>query len=119
MDGPMSAVAGLSPLTLRPETPQRPQADGVAWQAALSGQAAGTAKAPDAGMAAMQRFEALVLQNFIEAMLPDDASSVYGKGLSGEMWKSMMSEKIAEEFASQGGLGIAERIGAQLARSRT
>ena len=30
-----------------------------------------------------------------------------------------LSEKIAEEFASQGGLGIAERIGAQLARPRT
>lgn len=119
MDGPISPIAGPGLLDLHMRAPERPLTGGADWRAALAGPADGAAKAPDAGMTALNRFEALVLQNFIEAMLPDDASSVYGEGLPGEMWKSMMSEKIAEEFASQGGLGIAERIGAQLARPRT
>ena len=36
-------------------------------------------------------FEAMVLQTFIQTMLPKDAEAVYGKGMAGDMWKSMMS----------------------------
>lgn len=56
------------------------------------------------------RFEAMVLQSFIEAMLPDDAQSVYGGGVAGDMWKSMMAEKLAETMAERGGIGIADRV---------
>ena len=55
-------------------------------------------------------FEAMVLQNFVQAMLPDNAEEVYGKGLSGEMWQSMMAEKIAQQVARHGGIGIADRL---------
>lgn len=59
---------------------------------------------------AHREFEAFVLQSFIEAMLPDGADNVFGKGIAGETWKSMMAEKLAREVAKSGHVGIAERI---------
>lgn len=59
---------------------------------------------------AFTRFEAMVLRTFIGSMLPDQASNVYGAGLSGDMWKSMMAEQLANTMAERGGIGIADRI---------
>lgn len=59
---------------------------------------------------AFRKFEAMVLHSFIETMLPKDTQSVYGEGLSGEMWQSMLAEKLGEAMAARGGIGIAERI---------
>ncbi len=59
---------------------------------------------------AAQKFEAFVLQTFIQEMMPETQESVFGGGISGDFWKSMMSEKIAEQVAARGGLGIAETI---------
>lgn len=56
-----------------------------------------------------RKFEAMVLQSFIKTMLPD-SDEVYGKGASGEIWKGMMAEKIADEIAKDGGIGIAEGL---------
>jgi flagellar protein FlgJ len=56
-----------------------------------------------------RKFEAMVLQNFIKTMLPE-SEQIYGKGASGEIWKGMMAEKIAEEIAKDGGIGIAESL---------
>jgi peptidoglycan hydrolase FlgJ len=64
----------------------------------------------EAARAPFARFEALVLQTFIQSMLPKDAESVYGKGLSGDMWQSMLAEKIAEQVTQRGGIGIAARL---------
>ena len=35
---------------------------------------------------------------------------LYGKGLAGDMWKSMMAEQIANVMAERGGVGIATRV---------
>ena len=56
-----------------------------------------------------RKFEAMVLQNFIKTMLPE-SDEVYGKGASGEIWKGMMAEKIAEEIAKESGIGVADRL---------
>lgn len=56
-----------------------------------------------------RKFEAMVLQNFIKTMLPQ-SDEVYGKGASGEIWKGMMAEKIADEVARDGGIGIAQSL---------
>jgi peptidoglycan hydrolase FlgJ len=56
-----------------------------------------------------RKFEAMVLQNFIKTMLPD-SDEVYGKGASGEIWKGMMAEQIANEIAKDHGIGIAEKL---------
>ncbi len=56
------------------------------------------------------KFEGFVLQTFIETILPKDSENTFGSGLAGDMWKSMLSEKIAGVVASRGGVGIANRI---------
>lgn len=63
-------------------------------------------KTPDAA----QKFEAFVLQSFIQEMMPDTAEDVFGSGISGDFWKSMMSEKIAEQVAERGSVGIADYV---------
>lgn len=51
-----------------------------------------------------------MLQNFVEAMLPRDAESVFGGGSAGASWKSMLAEHVARELARSGGIGIAGTI---------
>lgn len=63
-------------------------------------------KVPDAA----QKFESFVLQSFIQEMMPETPEGVYGAGISGDFWKSMMSEKIAEQVAERGSLGIADYV---------
>lgn len=57
-----------------------------------------------------RKFEAMVLQNFIKYMLPDNTSDVYGKGLAGNVWKGMMAEQLANQVAEHGGIGIADQM---------
>ena len=57
-----------------------------------------------------KEFEAFVLQTFIQEMLPKDAEGVYGTGIAGDIWRSMLSEKLAFEVAERGGLGIADQV---------
>jgi flagellar protein FlgJ len=56
------------------------------------------------------KFEAMVMQSFIQSMLPEDSSSVYGEGMSGDMWKSLMAEQMSGAIAARGGIGIADRM---------
>ncbi|WP_299938010.1 rod-binding protein [uncultured Nitratireductor sp.] len=57
-----------------------------------------------------KKFEAMVLQNFMQSLLPEETSSVYGEGLAGEMWRSMLAQQLSESLAEQGGLGIARNV---------
>lgn len=56
------------------------------------------------------KLEAFIMQTFIQSMLPKDASSVYGKGTAGDVWKSMLAEKMGNEVAKSGQIGIAKRL---------
>ena len=58
------------------------------------------------------QFEAVLLQNMVEAMMPKDTEAMTGSGTAGQIWKSMLAEKIAEEIARSGTLGIAKQIAA-------
>ena len=49
------------------------------------------------------------MQVMIQSMLPN-MEAVYGSGLAGDMWKSMLAEKLAEATAKQGGLGLADGL---------
>jgi Rod binding domain-containing protein len=60
-----------------------------------------------------REFEAFVLQTFIQQMLPKDAEHVFGEGLAGSFWGSMLAEQIAGQLAKAGGIGIAELMAAQ------
>lgn len=75
----------------------------------------GPGKAPQTSDA-FRKFEAFVLQSFIETMLPGGAETVFGKGIAGETWRTMLAEKLASEVAKSGQVGIAERIAASVDR---
>jgi Rod binding domain-containing protein len=56
------------------------------------------------------KFEAMVLQTFMQSILPSDTETTYGGGMAGEMWKSLLAEQLGEVLARRGGIGIADRI---------
>jgi peptidoglycan hydrolase FlgJ len=68
--------------------------------------------AADPAMAPARQFEAFVLQSFIQSMFPKDANHVFGEGIAGSYWSSMLAEQIAGQMAKSGGIGIAEQISA-------
>lgn len=75
---------------------------------------AGAAKVDPADVPKVYRdYEAVFLQNFVKSMMPDDTEDVYGKGLAGDMWKSMSAEHIGQAIADSGGIGIAEQMYSQ------
>lgn len=57
-----------------------------------------------------KKFEALILQNFIDHMFTSETSHVFGKGQAGHIWRSMMSEAVGKEMAEAGGIGIAKML---------
>lgn len=60
-----------------------------------------------------RKFEAMVLSTFVESMLPSKADSVYGSGYAGNVWRSMLAQKIGDQVAEAGGIGIAKQISAR------
>jgi hypothetical protein len=66
------------------------------------------------GSAVYRKFEAFILQMFVESMLPKGTEDLYGKGTAGTVWRSMLAEQIGNEMAKGNGIGIAK----QLAKSR-
>ena len=67
---------------------------------------------PESGdnVEAYKKFEAFMLQTFIQNMFTTDTPSVFGKGQAGEFWKSMMAESMAKEMADHGGIGVAKML---------
>ena len=49
-------------------------------------------------------------------MLPSDSESVYGSGLSGDMWKSLLAQEMGKAMAQTGGIGIADKVAADFYR---
>ena len=54
--------------------------------------------------------ESVLLKSFIDQMLPKDAVAVFSSGVAGDVWKSMLAEKIANQIAKSGALKIGERL---------
>lgn len=54
--------------------------------------------------------ESVLLKNFVDQMLPKDAVDVFGSGVAGDVWRSMLSEKIADQIARSGALKIGDRL---------
>jgi len=84
----------------------------AAFEAAGTASVAARAPKPADGAGSFKRFEAMVLQTFIETMLPKDAEGVYGKGFAGDMWKARMAEHLADVVSDRGGIGIAKSLAA-------
>ena len=56
-----------------------------------------------------QKFEAMMLQNFIQAILPKD-NDLFGDATSADAYRSMLSDQLASQLAKTGRLGIAHAI---------
>jgi flagellar protein FlgJ len=71
---------------------------------------AGDASVDEATPKSYVDFEAMVLQSFVQSMMPKEAEDVYGGGIAGDMWKSMMSQQLGTVIADRGGIGIADSL---------
>ena len=61
----------------------------------------------------LQQFEGFVLRTFVEAMMPKENSSFFGTGSAGEIWRSMLAERLGDEIAASGGIGLADLLADQ------
>lgn len=57
-----------------------------------------------------RKFEAFILQSFVETMLPKDSEELFGKGTAGGVWKSMLAEQLGNQLAKGKGIGIAKQL---------
>ncbi len=106
--GAASGQAGDFAQTLAQTAPQSPLVAGLAnaRSALADPQAAASSKAAKAQV----DFEAMMLNGFVNEMLPKDASATFGQGMAGDMWKSMLADQVAHQIAKSGALGIARRL---------
>src|SRR5579863_3930166 len=65
---------------------------------------------PDSLGQVKTQFEAMMLNSFVGELLPKDASNVFGQGMAGDMWRSMLAEQVSMQIAKSGKLGIARRL---------
>jgi Rod binding domain-containing protein len=73
--------------------------------------AAASAKLATPQAAANEKFEAVMLRNMAEDMLPKDSSALYGEGTAGNIWRSLEADLMSQEMAKGGGIGIARMLG--------
>lgn len=94
---------------LDPPKAASPSASPIAGTSAPESAVTSKPIASDAAKA-FQGFEAMALTTFVEAAFPDNAGAVFGSGLAGGVWKSMLAEQIAAQMARSGGIGIADQL---------
>jgi peptidoglycan hydrolase FlgJ len=101
--------AGAPPMTPLPtaSTPASSSCSAVTTPGGKVGSVIG--QIPSA-LSPAQKFEAFVLQNFIELMLPKNADGVYGSGVAGDNWKSLLAEKMASQISQSGRVGVASYL---------
>jgi hypothetical protein len=63
----------------------------------------------DVAGSAYRKFEAFVLQTFMESMLPRN-EQIFGKGTAGNVWRSMLAEQLGTQLSKSGGIGIAHLL---------
>ena len=69
---------------------------------------AGRSEMPHKG-SPYEKFEAMMLQNFIEEILPKD-SDLFGDATSADAYRSMLADQLATQLAKTGRLGVAHAI---------
>lgn len=64
---------------------------------------------PSARDAAASKFDAMTMQVLVKAMLPQKCEAVFGKGMAGDVWKSMLAERLGASMAATGKLELVRR----------
>jgi Rod binding domain-containing protein len=57
-------------------------------------------------MIAAEKFEAFVLQTWLETLLPKTEGGSFGTDGSANVWRSMMAEQLGMQLARSGGVGL-------------
>ena len=77
--------------------------------AALAGAPAGGLRPAKRG-SPYEQFEVSVLTSLFELMLPQKAVSVFGSGLAGSVWRTMLAQSLGEVAGHAGVAGIARNL---------
>lgn len=104
-----SGGAAVDFQTLLASAAARPAATGAPKPPASSPSFAGHATTLNPQMSPYRKFEAVLLQTFVQEMLPKDAH-LFGDAASGDAVRSMLAEQLADQLAKSGKIGIARMI---------
>lgn len=105
----MDAEVGKAKAATADQSAAKAVAD--AQSTAVNGPPVKVIKAPASGEV-YRKFEAFILQTFVETMLPKESEQVFGKGTAGGVWKSMLAEQLGAQLAKGNGIGIAKQLAA-------
>jgi hypothetical protein len=87
----------------------KPQAQAQATPSGMANARNGVGIASHDMLKTYQKFEAVLLQNFVENILPKD-SELFGDDKTADIYRSMMAEQFANQLAKSGSIGIAKQI---------
>lgn len=62
---------------------------------------------------AAEKFEAMILQSWLEVLLPKEGGSAFGHAAGSGVWRSMMAEQLGARIAHAGGVGLQPLIAKQ------
>ena len=104
-----SGGASVDFQTLLASAAARPAAAGAPRLPASTPLPSGHATTLAPQMSPYRKFEAVLLQTFVQEMLPKDAH-LFGDAASGDAVRSMLAEQLADQLAKSGRIGIARMI---------
>jgi peptidoglycan hydrolase FlgJ len=107
--GPNSPAADFTADLDRAATPSATTAP-LAYAADARSRLAEAQGGPDKTRQAKTQFEAMMLNSFVNELLPKDTGEVFGQGTAGDMWRSMLAEQVSTQIAKSGKLGLAKRL---------
>lgn len=92
------STTGISPIVSQIQASDRPQAAVPSHESEVA-----------------KEFEALFLGQFVEQVMSTVELKTSGGGQGEEMWRSFLSQAIAEQLTEQGGLGLKSSVEQMLA----
>ncbi len=60
----------------------------------------------DSHVLAFKKFEAFILQTWLEILLPNAGSGAYGNDQAGSLWRSFMAEQLGDQLSKNDSLGL-------------
>ncbi len=106
---PSGVPASISGASLMPPVAR---SNPTNFQVSKSNQSMPTSASPerqDAHVTAFRKFEAFILQTWLEILLPKAGFCAYGHDQASGIWRSLMAEQLGEQLSKNDSLGI-ERL---------
>ncbi len=93
---------GPEAFSFRSAAPARPSS--AAQTSSIDSGAASGARSE--ALTPTQKFEAFILQSWLEDILPKSSDGVYGSEAGADIWRSMMAEQIGGQLARADAVGL-------------